>query len=273
MNYLKQNAKSPKEISLDRKLRAMTSGKAREALELLIGDDEIHAMQEFANTVSIRRLHFNDHGPVHMRKVALNALTMMNLLRDAGVKLSLEEEDAGSFEESTVAVLLAAFLHDVGMTVGRQDHEHSSMIISTPYIDRITSRLYPDDPVRKIVCKSMALEGIVGHMGQQRIHSREAGIILIADGCDMEKGRARIPMSIQTESQVGDIHKYSATAIENVRIEKGEEHPIRISVEMSASVGFFQIEEVLFRKINSSPIKDQIELFAYVIGRDVKRYL
>lgn len=42
---------------------------------------------------------------------------------------------------------------------------------------------------------------------------------------------------------------------------------------MSASVGFFQIEEVLFSKINSSPVKDQIELIANVIGRDVKRYL
>jgi uncharacterized protein len=265
--------KSPKELSLDRKLLAMTSGKAKEALLLLIEDEEIHAMQEYANTVSIRRLHYNDHGPVHMRKVALNAMVMVDLLQQAGVKLSLEEEDAGNIDESRVAILLAAFLHDVGMTIGRQNHEHSSMIVADPYIDRICSILYPEDSVKKIVTKSMALEGIVGHMGQQRIHSKEAGIMLIADGCDMEKGRARIPMSIHTESQVGDIHKYSANAIEKVLIRKGEEKPVSITVEMNASVGFFQIEEVLFKKINSSPIQDQIELFAYVIGKDVKRYL
>jgi hypothetical protein len=273
MNEVKRNEKSPKECALDRKLLAMTEGKAKETLQLLIEDEEIHAMQEYANTVSIRRLHFNDHGPVHMRKVALNALTMMNLLKEANVKLSLEEDEVGSFEESSVGVLLAAFLHDVGMTIGRQDHEHSSMIIAAPYIDAITQKLYPNDPVRKVITKSVALEGIVGHMAQQKIHSKEAGIILIADGCDMEKGRARIPMSMNTESHVGDIHKYSASAIEKVKIKKGEEKPIRIAVEMSASVGFFQIEEVLFSKINSSPVKDQIELIANVIGRDVKRYL
>jgi metal-dependent HD superfamily phosphatase/phosphodiesterase len=140
-------------------------------------------------------------------------------------------------------------------------------------VERITSTLYPGDPVKRMVTRSLALEGIVGHMGQQRIHSKEAGIILIADGCDMEKGRARIPMSINTTSQVGDIHKYSASEIEKVKITPGEEKPLRITVEMSASVGFFQIEEVLFKKINMSPIKDLIELYAYVIGRDIKRYL
>lgn len=265
--------KSPKERALDRKLLGMTKGKARQVLQLLIDNDEIHAMQEYANTVSIRRLHFNDHGPVHMRKVALNALSMIELLSKKGIPLSLEEEEAGGIEESTVAILLASFLHDVGMTIGREDHEHSSMIIAYPYIDKICRHLYPEDGTKRVVVRSMALEGIVGHMGQQRIHSKEAGIILIADGCDMEKGRARIPMSMHTDSQVGDIHKYSASEIEHVRIQEGEEKPIHISVEMTASVGFFQIEEVLFKKINSSPIRDQIELSAYVQGRDVKRYL
>jgi hypothetical protein len=89
----------------------------------------------------------------------------------------------------------------------------------------------------------------------------------------MEKGRARIPMMIATESRVGDIHKYSASAIEEVRIEKGEERPIRITIEMKDTVGFFQVEEVLFRKINSSPVKPLIELYAGVIGKKMKRYL
>jgi metal-dependent HD superfamily phosphatase/phosphodiesterase len=42
---------------------------------------------------------------------------------------------------------------------------------------------------------------------------------------------------------------------------------------MSANVGFFQVEEVLFPKLNMSPIKPYIELYAAVIGEQVKRYL
>ena len=72
---------------------------------------------------------------------------------------------------------------------------------------------------------------------------------------------------------MGDIHKYSSAAIEAVRIEAGEKLPIRISVEMSASVGFFQVEEVLMQKINMSPIKKNIELHARVKDGDNKCYM
>ncbi len=89
----------------------------------------------------------------------------------------------------------------------------------------------------------------------------------------MTKGRARISMSLSDEPQVGDIHKYSANAITRVRILPGEEHPLRIDVEMDADVGFFQVEEVLMRKLSMSPAKPYIELYAGVTGQDRKRYL
>jgi metal-dependent HD superfamily phosphatase/phosphodiesterase len=123
------------------------------------------------------------------------------------------------------------------------------------------------------VIRSLATEGIVGHMGGRKIHSIEAGVILIADGCDMEKGRARIPMALGNEPRVGDIHKYSANSIEDVKLSAGEEKPIRIDVSMSSEVGFFQVEEVLLGKIASSTAKSYIELFAGVQNGEAKRYL
>ena len=98
-------------------------------------------------------------------------------------------------------------------------------------------------------------------------------LILIADGCDMTKGRARIPMEMNSKPSVGDIHKYSANSIEKVKILQGKEKPIKIEVHMSADVGFFQIEEVLLQKINNSPAKNLVELFAGVEGQDEKQYL
>ena len=133
--------------------------------------------------------------------------------------------------------------------------------------------MYPDDIHKRVVIRSLALEGIVGHMASRKIHSVEAGIILLADGCDMEKGRARIPLSLNTEPKIGDIHKYSANSIEKVSIGKGEQKPIKITVEMSAEVGFFQVEEVLLPKVNSSPVKRYVELLAGVVDQDKKQYL
>ncbi|MBQ9889764.1 MAG: hypothetical protein IJM41_11070 [Bacteroidales bacterium] len=273
---------SPKELALNQKLHNLLEGNLPEVtdlpaklLSLLIENDEIKAIQDYANTVSITRLGFNDHGPVHMRKVCCNALKMLKILHETGMKTSLENEQ-GRYEDSVLAVMLASFLHDIGMTVGRQDHELYSGIMAYSIIDSLLSELLPGDDnlMRRVMIRSMALEGIIGHMGSRRIHSLEAGLILIADGCDMTKGRARIPLEIKKKSVVGDIHKYSANSIEKVRITKGSEKAIRIEVHMTADVGFFQVEEVLMQKILSSPAKELVELYAGIIGQDdLKRYL
>ena len=136
-----------------------------------------------------------------------------------------------------------------------------------------TGRTMKKDLNRRVIIRSMALAGILGHMGTRRIHSIEAGLILVADGCDMTKGRARIPMELNTKPTVGDIHKYSANSIEKVKIHQGIEKPIQIEVFMSSDVGFFQIEEVLIPKINSSPARDFVELFAGIEGKGLKKYL
>ena len=210
----------------------------------LINNKEIQAVQDYANKVSITRLGYNDHGPVHMRTVCHNALRMLKLLYTAGIPTTLQTEQVGTFDDSVTAVALASFCHDFGMTIGRQDHELYSGILAYNIIDGILQKNLPNerDLMRRVVIRSTAMEGILGHMGTRKVHSIEAGIVLIADGCDMTKGR-------------------------------GKERPIQIIVQMSAEVGLFQIEEVLLPKINSSPAKEYIELYACVEGEEPKRYL
>ncbi len=287
--------KSPKEINLEEKiLDSLLPEKLNgetvpyEVAKILIDDPEIAEIQNYANHVSIVRLGYNDHGPVHMRTVARNCIKMMKILHETNIETSLEKEKIGTFTDSLTAVLLASFMHDLGMTVGRQDHELYSVTIALPIIDRILKQVLKDDLQRRIVIRSVAMEGIVGHMGTHKIHSLEAGMILIGDGCDMTKGRARIPIALFNGAKVGDIHKYSANSIEKVKIFNGLESdraqelkseanseikPICIEVEMSSEVGFFQIEEVLIQKINSSPIRPYISLYAGITGQEFKKYL
>lgn len=276
---------SPKELSMNQKIVSLTKEIIEltaekddlplKVVQLLIDDAEVQAIQDYANTVSIVRLGFNDHGPVHMRTVCRNALKMLKIFYQAKIQTSLEKEQSGTFADSVTAVILASFFHDFGMTVGRQDHELYSAIIGQPIINSILKKVLPEekDLKRRVTIYAMAMEGIIGHMGTRKIHSVEAGIILVADGCDMTKGRARIPMEINTKPSVGDIHKYSANSIEKVKILAGEEKPIKIEVHMSAVAGFFQIEEVLLKKISCSPIKDFIELYAGVDDDEMKKYL
>nr|WP_321307900.1 phosphohydrolase [uncultured Sphaerochaeta sp.] len=267
--------KSPKEFALEKYLLSqLEEGTISHRLaSLLIQDPEIEALQEYANSVSIKRLNYNDHGPVHMRQVAINGVRMLALLKEAGIKTSLEQEDSGSYEDSMLSLLLASFVHDLGMSVGRSDHELTGLVIARPIMDRILTQLLGDQLSRKIAIISVASEGVLGHMANRKVHSLEAGMLLVADGCDMEKGRARIPMSIMSHAKVGDIHKYSSNSIEKVTITKGDSVPILIDIAMSSDVGFFQVEEVLLPKISMSPAKAYVQVHAGVVGQERKKYL
>nr|MCR4844471.1 hypothetical protein [Bacteroidales bacterium] len=196
--------KSQKEIILDEHLRDrvqqfVQSSCPEDDLPLriadaLLSDSEVKAIQDYANSVSITRIGLNDHGPVHMKIVCMNAMKILKLLNEAGIQTSLEKEENGTLADSLSAIILASMLHDAGMSIGRKDHELYSGVISFGIITRILEKVLPGDEniLRRTIIRAVAFEGIVGHMGTRPIHSIEAGIILASDGCDMTKGRARI---------------------------------------------------------------------------------
>ena len=80
--------KSVKEVSIESKIqrRLEKSPKCLELVNYLFADEELQEMQDYANTVSIKRLGYNDHGPVHMRQVVGNAIKMLNILHDSNIK-------------------------------------------------------------------------------------------------------------------------------------------------------------------------------------------
>jgi hypothetical protein len=270
--------KSPRELSIDITLIDLVeslnvSENVMKGLKLLLASEEVQIEQEYANTVSIIRLGYNDHGPVHMRTVTYNAILMLDLLKKANIKTSIEKDGCGDFEDSLMAVIIAAMLHDLGMQMGRDNHEMHSTIFAFPLIDRLLTQIYHNDLHRKTIIRAVALEGIAGHMGTIHISSLEAGLIQVADGCDMKKGRARIPISLAHTKNMGHIHQYSANSIEQVNITPGKEKPIRIDINMSNEAGVFQVEEVLMQKISKSTAKQHIELYANVREDDSRRYL
>ena len=106
--------KSVKEISVESKIlkRLQSHPLCLELAQYLFEDVELQEMQDYANNVSIKRLGYNDHGPVHMRQVAANSIKMLNILHECGIKTSLEKEEIGTFEDSMCAVILAGLMHD-----------------------------------------------------------------------------------------------------------------------------------------------------------------
>ena len=112
--------KSVKELSIESKIlkRLENNPVCLELVNFLFNDEELQVMQEYANNVSIKRLGYNDHGPVHMRQVTANAIKMLNILQQSGIKTSLEREEIGTFEDSMCGVIIAGLMHDLGMMIG-----------------------------------------------------------------------------------------------------------------------------------------------------------
>ena len=91
--------KSQKEIILEEKIQKLVTGIVEHSgtgddlpvrvMKELLENDEIKAIQDYANNVSITRLGLNDHGPVHMRTVCRNALKMLKILKK---KMSITEK-------------------------------------------------------------------------------------------------------------------------------------------------------------------------------------
>jgi uncharacterized protein len=73
--------------------------------------------------------------------------------------------------------------------------------------------------------------------------------------------------------KLGDIHQYSSASIQKVDILKGDKKPLLIDVTMDSSVGFFQVEEILLKKIYASTLLPFVELSAGVENKEKKRYL
>lgn len=266
-------AVSGKEEELNRVLLDRTEGRVRAVLEQMLYNEEIHHYHSYANVVSVRRLGYNDHGPVHARIVTYLALKILRLLHERGMHTSLENEEVGDFEASQVGVALGAFLHDIGMGVTRQDHEWHSITLADHFIRNCLAEVYPEKHPLRAVLRALAHECIVGHMAHERIHSLEAGAVLVADGCDMAHGRARIPQTLSRDPVVGDIHRFSASAIRRVDIQPGEKKPVGIVVTMDNVTGLFQVEEVLMVKVKASPLMPHLEISAVVGESDPRYYL
>lgn len=236
-----------------------------EAYSLLENDVEVQTLLRMANVMAVKRLGYNDHGPVHSKIISGSALEIFSLLTDS-VEPSTVVNGICGYEDARVIVLLGAYLHDIGNSVHRVGHEQSGAYLASGFLDRILHSLYSDDIGLAYRIKSEVLHTIYASDDSVPCLSVEAGMVSVADGTDMAGGRSRVPYL----SGKNDIHSISAQAINSVSILRGKDKPVSIQVSMDNPAGIFQIEEVIGRKIRSSGIPDLVEVIATMNGKEIK---
>jgi len=238
--------------------------KAMRMLQRLETDEYVQGILEQANTVVVGRMGYNDHGLTHSRIVARNALTVLKLLSKAGIQPNIVKERVGSYEDAEVIVMTAAYIHDMGNSIHREIHYAHTVALVGNFLDSALGELFGKERKRMARLKAATLEAVYSHDEAVEAISVEGGCVKVGDGGDMACGRARVPFSKGKK----DIHSISALAIDDVKIVKGEEKPVRIEVNMSCSAGIFQIQNVLGGKIRTSSIKQYIEVVGVVNAKD-----
>lgn len=241
--------------------------KLKKVVELVNADDDLYGLWLAANVTAIERLGMTDHGPVHVKIVMNIAVRMLRLLVEAGVEPSVVKDYAMTTEDAEVIVALAALLHDVGMSIHRADHESFSLFIAEGKLKEILPHLYAG-PEATII-RSEILHAIIGHRSGGNPLTLEAGVVRIADALDMAQGRSRIPFEAGSMS----IHSISAAAINGVSIERGDEKPVRIVVDMSNSAGIFQIDQLFRSKLKGSGLEAHLQVEAKLEGETEKNLM
>ena len=235
-------------------------------LEAVNADERVRAWWYMAQITS-ERLGMSDHSWVHVQVVLNISLRLMRLLVKGGIEPAMVTDHGMRDRDAEVVVAGGALLHDVGMSIHRTDHEAYSLFMVQDRLQSLLEGVY-DEPERTVV-SSEILHAIIGHRRRGEPYTVEAGVVRVADALDMAEGRSRIPVE---GGQYG-IHALSAAAIDKVRIEAGDERPVKIEIEMNNSAGIFQVDDLLATKLRGTPLEGHVEVVAEVAGETEKRLL
>jgi metal-dependent HD superfamily phosphatase/phosphodiesterase len=236
------------------------NSKALEMYQYLKNSPKVQSYLRTANRMAVSRLGYTDHGPVHAEVATWNAIKIFNILDDT-FRPNVVAEGIGDTDDGRLIVLASTYLHDIGMTVHREEHYQASLQLAVPILEPKLEAIY-SDPALATDMLSFIMHGIYSHDDDTQCLTLEAGITKLGDGSDLTKGRTIVPYH---KGKV-DIHSVSALAINNVILEPGKEKPLRITVAMDNPAGVFQVQAVLEKKIRTSGLRDHVQIEVLVNG-------
>jgi|GEM_PF-89493 len=237
----------------DKAIRELSAPYPRTAwiYRMLTSDMRVDAHWNMSNYTTVGKLNYNDHGPIHARVTGAYAMQIMKLLIEAGAPMDVINSGAGNTDDAHLVVLAGVLLHDIGNALHRIGHEAMGVVMAYDILREFLKPIYDDEEQRTLMM-DFILSAIQCHDMNPAPLFMEGAVVAVADGCDMTKGRARMPVDLGKL----DIHAVSALAIEEVNIKPSQSQmPVEIEVVMSNSAGIFQVEETLVKKINATPLR------------------
>ena len=117
-------------------------------------DKELFQIWKCANVNAVDRSGISDHGEVHIRIVANAALRIIRLLVKGGIEPSVVTHHGLTSEDAELVVVLAACLHDAGISVSRDHHEKYSLFIAFRKARELLEGIYEEPDLTTMVSES-----------------------------------------------------------------------------------------------------------------------
>ena len=235
---------------------AFPDDRLNDVLDAVTEDEEIQAYLGAQNVNAVTRKGYNDHGAKHIEIVRDRALKLYDLLKARNVEFNGARQQGLDEADEPVIVALAATLHDIGHVVHRHDHPYYSIPLAADLLDDLLPSFY--GVADRVRVKAEVLHAILCHHTEEQPLTLEAGVVRIADGLDMERGRSRVPY----EEGGRGINTVSSQAIERVSLREGDETPVQVVIRMNNAAGVYQVDSLLKAKIDGSLLEDRIRTVA-----------
>jgi metal-dependent HD superfamily phosphatase/phosphodiesterase len=237
---------------------AFPDERLNDVLPRLRADPEVGAYLRAQNVNAVVRKGYNDHGPKHVSIVRDRALRLYDLLKAGGVEFDGARDQGLDEADEAVVIALAATLHDIGHVVHRERHSYYSIPLAADLLDRFLGESDHYDTSARVRVKAEVLHAILCHHTEEEPLTLEAGVVRVADGLDMERGRSRIPY----EKGGRGINTLSSQAIRDVALKPGDDRPVLVEIEMVNAAGVYQVDGLLKEKLRGSGLEDEVRIVA-----------
>ena len=245
---------------------AFPDERVNEVLRTIDADEEITAYLEAQNVNPVDRVGYNDHGKKHIEIVRNRSLCLYDLLKRGGVEFSATQQGLVEADESVI-IALAAVLHDIGHIIHRDAHVYYSLPLAASLLNRYLPDLGFYDTGDVVRVKGEVLHAILCHHTKETPLTVEAGVVRVADGLDMERGRSRVPY----EQGGRGINTVSSQAIERVKLLEGDDVPVLVEIEMTNAAGVYQVDNLLGSKVDASGLEESLRVVAVNVRDDNDR--
>jgi hypothetical protein len=215
-------------------------------------DEELRQLWRCSNVNAADRLRLGDHGETHVRIVANASLRLLRLLLEAGYASGVVHDHGLERAEAEVVVVLAAALHDLGLSIHADRHAQYGLALAQAKLADLLHDVY--EIRERTVLQSEILHAISSHHQDVPALTLEAGVLEVADVLDMSKGR------------VASVAEGDLPRVESVHILRGTRRPVRVEIRVARANGLPSVEHRLQERLARAGLAESIEFTARIEG-------